>query len=116
LRYEVDAPAELAGVVVPAFAVQTLVENSVKYAVSARGQGAAIVVRARRAGDVLALEVSDDGPGFAGPVWRAGHGLDGLRARLAAVYGDAARLIAPAAAEVGAGSGATVRVELPVAT
>jgi len=109
LRYELDVPEELRGLVIPAFAVQTVVENSVKYAVSAQKAGAMICVRARRDGDRLRLSVTDDGPGFAGPIWLAGHGLELLRMRLDALYGGAARLIAPAEVEVGAG----VTIELP---
>jgi signal transduction histidine kinase len=109
LRYELDSPAELAAVRIPAFAVQTLVENSVKYAVAPRTTGAAIRVRVRRDGERLAIEVHDDGPGFSGEIWRPGHGLEGLRARLDALYGVGGVLIAPAAAEIGA----AVRIELP---
>lgn len=111
LRYEIDAPDELRGVAIPAFAVQTVVENSVKYAVSARKAGARIGVRARRHGDRLRLEITDDGPGFAGAPWVPGHGLDSLRARLHALYGGAAQLDAPVDVTVGAG----VAIELPVA-
>jgi LytS/YehU family sensor histidine kinase len=39
LRYELDVPGELHGAMIPAFAVQTVVENSVKFAVSARKAG-----------------------------------------------------------------------------
>jgi len=66
-------------------------------------------VRARRDGGRLRLEITDDGPGFTGPIWLRGHGLDGLRARLDALYGPAARLIAPTERAVGAG----VAIELP---
>ena len=109
LRYEVDSPAELAAVRIPAFAVQTLVENSVKYAVAPCKTGAAIHVRVRRDAERLAIEVHDDGPGFAGEIWRPGHGLEALRARLDALYGGRGALIAPAAG----GVGAAVRIELP---
>ena len=102
LAYELDVPAELHACEVPAFAVQTLVENSVKYAVSARKDGARIVVRCRREGARLRIEIADDGPGFSGEIWIPGHGLDGLRSRLEALYGKRAKLIAPAAAERGA--------------
>jgi len=109
LRYEIDVPDELRHVRIPAFAVQTLVENSVKHAVSANKAATRVVVRARSAGDRVVLEIADDGPGFAGPVWIAGHGLDGLRARLDALYGATARLIAPAPAA----GGAAVTIEVP---
>jgi sensor histidine kinase YesM len=111
LRFEIDVPDELHGAMIPAFAVQTVVENSVKYAVSARGTGAHIAVRARRDGGRLRLEITDDGPGFTGPIWLHGHGLDGLRARLDVLYGPAARVIAPVARTAGAG----VAIELPEA-
>lgn len=108
LRYEIDVADELRALEVPPFAVQTLVENSVKFAVSPRTQGARIRVHGRRDGDRIVLEVADDGAGFTGEVWKPGHGLDGLRARLAAIYGPRARLIAPAEAE----AGAAVRLEI----
>lgn len=111
LTYEIDVPDALRMLEIPAFAVQTLVENSVKYAVSARAQGARIVVRAKLESGRLVLDVSDDGPGFTGDVWVPGHGLDGLRARLDALYGAHARLVAPAAASVGA----AVTIDLPAA-
>jgi signal transduction histidine kinase len=108
LAYELDVPAELEDVEVPAFAVQTLVENSVKYAVSPRKQGARIVVRARVDAGRLAITISDDGPGFTGEIWVPGHGLDGLRSRLDALYGARAKLIAPAETT----AGAAVRIEI----
>jgi two-component system, LytTR family, sensor histidine kinase AlgZ len=108
LAYTIDVPEELRALEVPAFAVQTLVENSVKYAVSARKQGAHVRVSARREAGRLALDVRDDGPGFTGEIWVPGHGLDGLRARLDAVYGARARLVAPAEAA----TGAAVRIEI----
>jgi sensor histidine kinase YesM len=109
LRYEIDVPDELRGAPVPAFAVQSVVENSVKYAVSTRKDGARIAVRGRREAGRLRLDITDDGPGFTGEIWQPGHGLDALRARLDALYGPAARLIAP----VDVGGGAGVAIELP---
>lgn len=107
LRYTLDVPAELDEHAVPAFAIQTLVENSVKYAVSARSQGATISVRARMA-DVLTVTVRDDGPGFTEAPWVPGHGLDSLRARLVALYGERARLVVPPP-----GAGPTITLEVP---
>lgn len=109
LRYEVDVPVSVRAVEVPPFSVQTLVENSVKYAVSARQQGANIRITARRDGERLVIEVTDDGPGFGQGALVAGHGLHELRARLDALYGDRARLVAPADVT----NGAAVRIEVP---
>jgi LytS/YehU family sensor histidine kinase len=109
LAYEIDVPDEARALPLPAFAVQTLVENCVKHAVSAREAGATITVRGRRARGRLRVEVSDDGPGFGGSPWIAGHGLDGLRNRLDVLYGDAATL----AVAGGPAAGATVTLDVP---
>jgi glucose-6-phosphate-specific signal transduction histidine kinase len=108
LRWTVDVPEALRGVVVPAFAVQTLVENAVKHAASVRRQGTAIRVAARPDGQRVLVDVEDDGPGFANVALPGGHGLDTLRARLAALFGDAATL------EIASVSGRTcVTIRLP---
>jgi signal transduction histidine kinase len=109
LRYTVDVAPELEAQKIPAFALQTLVENSVKYAIATRAGGGEIRVAARRDGSRLHVAVEDDGPGFTAPL-PAGHGLDTLRARLEVLYGKAACLAAPAPS----GSGARVSVEVPL--
>lgn len=109
LRYTVEIARELEAVVVPAFALQTLVENSVKYAVAARAAGGEIRVAARAHVGSLRLTVADDGPGFSAPV-PAGHGLDTLRARLETLYGPGATLRAPAPSS----AGAKVEIEVPL--
>jgi signal transduction histidine kinase len=109
LRYTVDVAPELEAHAIPAFALQTLVENSVKYAIATRSAGGEIRVAARRDGGRLHVAVEDDGPGFAAPL-PAGHGLDTLRARLEVLYGKAASLAAPAPSP----RGARVAVEVPV--
>jgi two-component system sensor histidine kinase AlgZ len=55
LRYEIDAPAALLATLVPPLAIQTLIENSVKYAVAPKRDGSTLGPgRAqRRAGDCL---------------------------------------------------------------
>lgn len=92
LRYEVDVPPGLLGSRVPPLSVQTLVENSIKYAVAPRRDGGAIVIRASRDIDQLTVSVIDDGPGFGNQGLIAGHGLDNLQERLLALFGDRGRL------------------------
>jgi two-component system LytT family sensor kinase len=72
--------------------LQTLVENSVKYAVSPSRDGASIVVTAARAGDRCRLSVEDDGPGFDETQLPHDHGLHLLKSRLAAAFGGRAAL------------------------
>jgi len=92
LTWSVDVPSDVAPREVPPLAVQTLVENSVKHAIAPRPGGGRVRVDARVAGDRLVLSVWDDGPGFTELALSPGHGLDSLRQRLAARFGEAAAL------------------------
>jgi signal transduction histidine kinase len=87
LRYHMDVDADLQTVEVPPLSLQTLVENSVKYAISTRIDGGMIRIRAQSANGVVRLEVSDDGPGFSREAIRPGHGLDNLQGRLEVLFG-----------------------------
>jgi sensor histidine kinase YesM len=87
LRYALDVDRALHPLLVPPFAVQTLVENSVKFAVAPDRRGGEVRVHARREGGHVRLEVADTGPGFSMEDIAAGHGLDNLRGRLALTFG-----------------------------
>jgi LytS/YehU family sensor histidine kinase len=85
---------------VPAFALQTLVENAVQHGAAPRVAPTEIVVTAGGSASELTLSVrnsGDGGPGDAGPTAArtagAGTGLARLRERLAVLYGSAARLV-----------------------
>ena len=92
LRHKLDVPAEMDGFFVPPFSIQTLVENSVKYAVARRIEGAEVTVTVRNGEDTAAIEVCDTGPGFRPDAIAAGHGLDNLDARLKALFGHEHKL------------------------
>jgi two-component system sensor histidine kinase AlgZ len=92
LRYDIDVDDSLGSAQVPRLSVQTLVENSVKYAVSPRRGGGTVAVRAASGNGVLRVTVEDDGPGFDPTELTDGHGLALVRARLAMLFGDAASL------------------------
>jgi LytS/YehU family sensor histidine kinase len=95
---------------VPPMSVQTLVENSVKYAVSPRREGGQIRVKATLAAPAgLLIAVWDDGAGFSPDARPQGHGLDLLESRLRAQYGPKAAL------KFARGQGMTVTMELPCA-
>jgi sensor histidine kinase YesM len=108
LRYDIRLDQALADVRVPTLSLQTLVENCVKYAVAPRREGGSIVVSAVRSNGCIRLSVSDDGPGFDGAELPAGHGLELIRSRLAALFGDRARL-----SIAGHPGDTTVTIELP---
>ncbi len=91
LRYDLSIDDHAARTPVPRLALQTLVENGVKYAVSSRQKGASIAVRAAVSQGRTRIEVEDDGPGFDGANLPEGHGLALLKARLKMHFGkDAA--------------------------
>jgi two-component system LytT family sensor kinase len=78
---------------VPSFALQHLVENAVRHGISRRSDAGNIAISARRDGEMLALVVSDDGPGIADDALSAtGHGISNTRERLRTLYGDRASL------------------------
>ncbi len=111
LRHSIEIPGELLSVHVPPLAIESLVENSVKYAVASRREGGEVRVRAQAANGVLTVEVADSGPGFSLEAAQAGHGIDNLMARLDVLYQGRARLDVARAGEF-----ASVRLTLPVET
>lgn len=84
----------IGGSLVPTLILQPLVENSIHYGLAQRAAHTRIEVRAWRDADVLALDVSDDGPGLNGqPVDSIVEriGLGNARARLQYLYGSGHR-------------------------
>ncbi len=92
LSYRILADPSLDSLQVPPLSVQTLVENSVKFAVSPRREGAEITVRVQQRNGKPAIDVLDNGPGFSLADVKAGHGLDLLQSRLAAQFGPSSAL------------------------
>jgi len=93
LRFTIDVPEVLSRTQVPRFALQTLVENSVKYAVFPRREGAHIRITADGSPGRVRIAVEDDGPGFDGDHDLPHHGLSLLRERLALAYAGGASLL-----------------------
>src|SRR5580658_3248017 len=92
LEYAIEEPALDA--LVPSLLLQPLLENSLKYAVSAREQGGLVRIEGRTREGLLELSVIDDGPGLreGAPVSeRGGVGLANTRERLAVLYGENCR-------------------------
>jgi LytS/YehU family sensor histidine kinase len=92
LTYHLQVDRDASALPVPRMSLQTLVENSVKYAVSPNRTGATIWVRGRLEQAGLRLEVEDDGPGFEADAELPGHGLALLRERLQMTCGPTATL------------------------
>ena len=93
LKTRVDLPSELAQLKVPGMILQPLVENSVKYGVSASNRPVTISIVAREEYGRLILRVSDDGPGLpSGHSGGFGIGLANVRDRLEARFGREATI------------------------
>jgi two-component sensor histidine kinase len=95
LRYEVRADVALRDAPLPPLALQPLVENAIHHGLEPKREGGMVRVTARRDGDVLVVDVQDDGLGLAMPPRRRkgnGVALANLRERLAGLYGDRAVL------------------------
>ena len=91
LRFTVDCDPALQGWPCPPMLLLTLVENAVRHGIDPSETGGSIVVTSAREGDIVRLVVRDDGVGMAESAV-PGTGLANLRERLAAFYGDSARL------------------------
>jgi len=119
LRVSIEAEEGVQQALIPALLLLPLVENAVRHGVAPRTEGGSVRVNARREGEALVIEVSDDGPGFPGHVLAGetvpeGQGLRGIglrnsRERLRALYGEAQCFELSNAPD----GGARVRVVLP---
>jgi two-component system LytT family sensor kinase len=97
LRLEYGIEEAAFDALVPSLLLQPLLENSLKYAVSAREQGGMVRIEGRVREGLLELSVIDDGPGMregeAHPGERRGVGLRNTRERLKVLYGDTCRFV-----------------------
>jgi LytS/YehU family sensor histidine kinase len=87
----VEVPVALGSLQVPSFLLQPLVENAVRHGIAPQADGGRVVVRGRREGDRLVLEVWNDGAPLLGGR-REGIGLTATRERLERLYGGRAEL------------------------
>ena len=94
VQWNVPEPlgAALSGVV-PAFALQPLVENALVHGIAKRPTGGDLTISAARDGTQIELRVCDNGDGLtSSDSHGTGVGLANLRARLERLYGAAASL------------------------
>ncbi len=112
LRFAIEADDALRRLPMAPLLLQPLVENAITHGLEPQVDGGQVTVRAHRQGEVLTLEVHDDGAGMAPErPSRPGHGLAlrNLRERLAARHGREASLA------LAAGSpGTRAVIQLPI--
>ena len=114
LQVHFDVPDELAALPFPPLALSTLTENAIKHGLNPVPEGGAIEISARLADGRLAVRVADTGAGLRSASG-TGSGLANLRARLAALYGDAASLELEANVPRGIRATSWVPVKAPAA-
>lgn len=93
LSYAFDVPGELMDRSFPPMLLQPLVENAVKHGLEPKVEGGQLRVEARHIPEGLRIAVCDSGVGLpvATPAG-GGLGLENVRQRLNALYGEAGRL------------------------
>lgn len=101
LRTVIDIPDTLLDACVPGLILQPLVENAIKYGVSAAARPVTVTISARADDGWLTIVVADDGKGSAVKSEGGGIGLANVRDRLAARFGAGATLTSEAPADGG---------------
>jgi signal transduction histidine kinase len=117
LQVDIHVPDEVRQYRVPRLILQPLLENAIHHGVSTRIAGGRVRIAAEQQDDALCLTIQDNGD-VPDLVWRAepsdrvggGIGLSNTQARLAAMYGERARLDVASAS----GGGTTVTITVPV--
>lgn len=108
LLTRVDTTEDVLEARVPSLILQPLVENAIRHGMGDSACPGSVILRARREGVDLVLEVHDSGNGSAGSAGGTGIGLTNTRARLRTLYGDRFRLdLAP---DIPRGTTATIRL------
>jgi two-component system sensor histidine kinase AlgZ len=92
LRWGLEMRGEMDDLRIPPLSIQTLVENSIKFAVAPNREGGEVRISAERRNGALRVDVKDTGQGFSLESAPSGHGLDILRSRLAVLFGEGAEL------------------------
>ena len=93
LSFSIDVSEAARSVSFPPMMLPSLVENAIKHGLEPQREGGSIEIVAKVVGTQLILSVADTGRGLvAAGETVGGVGLTNIRERLAALYGDAARL------------------------
>ncbi len=107
LAVSIDVPEEMLSATFPVMMLQILIENAIKHGLEPKIDGGRIDIRAAVDGQMLQVDVIDDGVGFnrfAGD----GLGLANVRERLNIQYGNRAQLVIEA--PLTGGTRASIRV------
>jgi LytS/YehU family sensor histidine kinase len=110
LDIKIDVTPEALNGLVPCFLLQPLVENAIQHGIAPLEEGGLIETHVKRVGDMLWMEVRDNGCGSIGSDTKGhGIGMQNIRERLAYFYPDAHEFNAVAPQ----GGGYAVTIQIP---
>lgn len=109
LAFEISVPEDLLAAPFPPLMLPSLVENAIRHGLEPQREGGAVHITAQAQDGRLQLVVSDTGRGF-GDTVGTGLGLANIRERLAALYGDRAKLTL----ESNSPNGVMATIEVPM--
>jgi len=110
LEVKIDVTPEALDGLVPSFLLQPLVENAIQHGIAPLEEGGLIETHVKRVGDMLQMEVKDNGRGpIDSSTQGHGIGMQNIRERLAYFYPDAYEFNAMAPT----GGGYAVIVQIP---
>jgi signal transduction histidine kinase len=112
LKIEMNIAPTAFDALVPNLVLQPLLENAIRHGIEPHARAGRIEINARRDGDLLCLEVRDNGGGLVNGEPVEGVGLSNTRSRLAQLYGHRQSFNV----EDSSAGGVVVRVELPFHT
>lgn len=92
LRYAIEVPEALLARPFPLLLLQPLVENAVTHGIEPKVGGGKVHIAAKEENGRLRLVVSDTGAGLREGSAGAGYGLENVRSRLRALFGEAGLL------------------------
>ncbi len=110
LQVKIETTPEALEGLVPCFLLQPIIENAIQHGIGPMEAGGLIETCVKRVGDMLWMQVRDNGSGSAGPITKGhGIGMQNTRERLAFFYPDMHEF---AAAPLAAG-GYEVTIQIP---
>jgi sensor histidine kinase YesM len=110
LQVKVNATPEALAGLVPCFLLQPIIENAIQHGIAPRANGGLVETHVKRVGDILWMQVRDNGCGINGPETKGhGIGMQNTRERLAFFYPGAHDFHAVAPA----GGGYEVTIQIP---
>ena len=110
LQVEIDTTPDALEGLVPCFLLQPIVENAIQHGIASRASGGLVETRVKRIGDILWMQVKDNGCGPGGSSTEGhGIGMKNIRERLAYFYPGAHEF----QATVPADGGYEVTIQIP---